>query len=176
MLRKIFAYLSVFIMSATLASCGPPPQLGVNDSVINLSPVEGRPGSGYFTVTGGRNDVYLQAVTSDYIQRIEMHETTQKDGMMSMQPIENILIPAGEKVKFESGGKHLMVYGVNPVVVRKGTVELEFIFSDGTRYLIPTKIQALGGGDMPGMDMGDSKKMENGGDKEMDMKMDAEAE
>ena len=153
MFRKKIAYLWVMLMGAALSSCGPAPQLGVNDSVINLSPVEGRPASGYFTATGGREDVYLQAVTSQYVQRIEMHETTEKNSMMSMQPIENVLVPGGEKVEFKAGGKHLMLFGVSQVVVRKGTVDLTFIFSDGTRYIIPTKIQMLGGGEMPAMKM-----------------------
>jgi len=160
MFRKKIAFLWMILMGAALSSCGPAPQLGVNNSVINLSPVDGRPGSGYFTLTGGRSDVYLEAVSSSYIQRIEMHETVEKNGMMSMQAIENVLVPGGEKVNFEAGGKHLMVFGVNPIVVRKGTVDLTFIFSDGTRYIIPTRIQKSGGDEMPAMDNNDMHEME----------------
>ncbi len=141
----------VFIMAIVLlGSCSPPAQLGVDNVTINVSPIENRPGSGYFTLTGGNEDVYLQAITSDYIQRIEMHESIDKNGMSGMREIENVLVPSGGKVVFAPGGKHLMVWGIRPAMVERGTVDLKFVFSDGTRYLIPAKIQIIGGGGISG--------------------------
>ena len=43
--------------------------------------------------------------------RVEIHESTEHDGMMQMRRLARVTIPAGATVSFSPGGKHLMLFG-----------------------------------------------------------------
>ncbi len=142
--------LSIFFASLAavfLSSCGQGDVLRVDDVVVNLSPVDGNPASGYATIYGGPEDVTLVSVTSDDVMRMEMHETLDQDGMASMQSIKSVPIPAGEKVKFEPGGKHLMIWGVGGGSVAQGSLKMLFIFSNDDRIEVQGIVKKIGAAD-----------------------------
>lgn len=139
--------LVVLASIALIASCSPTPQLRVNDAVVKLSPVDSNPSVLYFTVHGGPNDVHLISVVTNAAIRTEMHEsgTDPKTGMMSMKPLDRLLIPSGGKVVFKQGGKHVMVWGINLVARRLGEMPTEFVFSNGDRVIVTVPVQELDG-------------------------------
>jgi copper(I)-binding protein len=64
----------------------------------------------------GQDDRVVSAETS-VAAMVELHETIQQDGVMSMvhQP-EGFLLPAGELLELKPGGKHVMLMGLaNPL-------------------------------------------------------------
>jgi periplasmic copper chaperone A len=138
-------------MSATavflLSSCGPTPQLKVKDVVLTLSPVDSNPSALHFTVYGGPKDVYLLSVTSPSVIRSQMHDVgvDAKTGMVSMAPMDRVLIPAKGKVAFKRGGKHVMMWGVNLVPRRLGEMETEFLFNTGERIAVDAVVQETDG-------------------------------
>src|SRR3546814_5202891 len=91
-----------------LAACAPAKVLYVDQAWVRLSPNDATPSAGYFTVHGGEEDVRLLSVISPEVLRVEMHESIDKNGVMTMQPIKGVDIPAQGKVTFAPGGKHLM--------------------------------------------------------------------
>ncbi len=73
--------------------------------------------------------VTLVGASSEAVRAMEIHTTRMDDGMMRMRRLQQVEIPAGETVRFETGGRHLMLFGVkslDPELV----VELEF--ADGS--------------------------------------------
>src|SRR3546814_11285642 len=86
------------------------------------------PSAGYFTVHGGEEDVRLLSVISPEVLRVEMHDSIDKNGVMTMQPIKGVDIPAKGKVPFAPGGKHLMNWGINAAAKTQGHLQLSFIF------------------------------------------------
>lgn len=140
-LSIIFASLAVIFLSA----CGQGDVLRVDEVVVNLSPVDGNPSSGYMTIHGGPDDVSLVSVIADDVMRMEMHETIEKDGMAQMQSLTKVAVPAGETVKFEPGGKHLMIWGVGGGSVHRGTLRMIFIFSNDDRIQVDGIIKQVGG-------------------------------
>lgn len=130
--------------SLLLASCGQGDILFADKAVVNLSPVEGNPSAGYMDLHGGRVDVELVGVTSDDVLRMEMHETTEKDGMMSMAQLESIPVPAGKTVKMEPGGKHLMIWGVGDYSKQRGLLKMILIYSNDDRIEIDAVIKKAG--------------------------------
>lgn len=137
-----------FLLAASaaflLASCGQGDFLHADKAVVNLSPVEGNPSAGYMNLHGGRVDVALVGVTSDDVLRMEMHETVQKDGMTSMAKLKSIPVPAGETVKLEPGGKHLMIWGVGEGSKQRGLLTMTLIFSNDDRIEINAVIKQAG--------------------------------
>jgi periplasmic copper chaperone A len=144
-LRTIIAITTAFLVS----SCGQPPELKVKDAVVKLSPVDNNPSALYFTVHGGAADVDLVRVTSRSAIRVEMHETMAdaKTGMMTMQAIPRIRIPAKRKVEFRRGGKHVMLWGINLPARRLEKIDMEFVFSNADRILVTAPIEKIAAGD-----------------------------
>jgi periplasmic copper chaperone A len=131
--------------SLLLSGCGRDPVLRVNEAVVKLSPVDNNPSAMYFTVHGGASDVYLVAVTSRSVIRTEMHETAKdaKTGMVSMTKIDRLKVPAGSKIEFRKGGKHVMLYGINRPARGLERLDAEFVFSNGSRILVETPIESI---------------------------------
>ena len=143
MLKRFSAGFAAAALLA-LSACGQADVLYVDNAIVKLSPVDGNPSAGYFTAHGGPENTELVAVTSDAVMRMEMHETVEKDGAMTMQAIKSVAIPAGEKVEFKPGGKHLMIWGVTETAKRTGILPLMFIYSNDKRILVDAAIEKVG--------------------------------
>lgn len=60
----------------------------------------------------GNEDDRLVSAQSDVASAVEIHLSEMKDGIMSMRPVDGVEIPAGEQVKLEPGGYHVMLIGI----------------------------------------------------------------
>lgn len=144
-MRNALAPMMLLASTMLLASCGQGPVLYVDDAHIRLPAVPGRPAAGYFTIHGGKQDVQLLDVLAPAAVRVEMHETKQADGMSSMAPIKSVDVPAKSEVKFAPGGKHLMVYTINPLALKNDKLSMTFIFSNGDRIIADADIEKANG-------------------------------
>lgn len=142
MVRSV--YLVVLgVAIALLAACQPPAQLLVEKANVQLSPVTDNPSVLYFTIRGGPEDTVLRSINSPSILRLEMHETVEENGMSMMKPITAVAVPKRGKVEFEPGGKHVMVWGVDPGAVKAGKAEFVFSFSNGDKIAVDAKLNAI---------------------------------
>lgn len=96
-------------------------------------------GGGYVTIanTGDSADT-LVSVSADF-PMVQLHESIEKDGVMSMQHVERLEIGAGETVELAPGGYHVMFMGLAepfvagthvPVTLtfeNAGEIEVEFM-------------------------------------------------
>lgn len=90
--------------------------------------------AGYFQLNNrSGNDLTLVGANSEQIRAIEMHTTTVDDDMMRMRRLKTIAIPAGETIRFEPGGMHLMIFGLRT----SEAVSITFQFEDGTAQTVP---------------------------------------
>ncbi|WP_374945019.1 copper chaperone PCu(A)C [Sphingomonas sp.] len=134
-----------FAAVALLAGCGMAPELSVDDAWVRLGAVKGRPAAAYFAVHGGPVDKTIIAITSDVSIRSEMHESMKSGGMMTMAPLASVPVPANTDVVFKPGGRHVMLFDMNPGIVPGGRpVLLTLSFSDGTRVSRKATVFAAG--------------------------------
>lgn len=120
-----------------------PKVLMVYGGTIRPGATPDAPAAGYFTINGGQTDVVLRAVTADAAQRVEMHESVRDaNGVMSMKKIADVPVPANSTVKFAPGGKHLMLWGINPNAIAAGKLPMVFIFSNNDKIEWEMKIEA----------------------------------
>lgn len=142
---KKFAFLLAF----SLAACGGPPKPAIEDARVNLPAVAGRPGAAYFTIKGGPQEMRLMSVTSPAVGRVELHDTVTKGGMMSMVAIDaGVAVPAGDEVAFAPGGKHAMLFDINPKLKVGDAVKLRFTYADG--FTVDAEAKVLAPGDEGG--------------------------
>ncbi len=128
-----------------LAACTSAPKDPVTEASVQLPAAAGRPGVAYFTLNGGAAEARLMEVKSPQIIRIELHDSLMKDGMMAMQKIEGgVAVPAGQSVAFKQGGKHAMLFDVNPAIKAGDDVTLKFSYADGQSFDVKAKAKAPG--------------------------------
>jgi copper(I)-binding protein len=107
--------------------------------------IEGRPGVAYFTVkNSGAAADRLLGISSPAIGRVEMHQSKMDGGMMSMEPVESIDIPAGSQTVFKPGSYHAMLFDINKTALAKGTVPLVFTFEKAGKITVEGKLTAMG--------------------------------
>ena len=135
-------FTAVLLLSAQLFAA----QVAVtlDDGQIRL-PMPGRSVSaGYFTLrNNAEQQMVLTAVSSDAFKRIELHQHSHKDGMMRMEQIEKIDIPAGESVELAPGGLHLMLFEPTKTLQVGQSVELILHFADGQQLPASLPVVAM---------------------------------
>jgi periplasmic copper chaperone A len=141
---KRLALLSPLMLMA-LTACGQEPQLRVSDGWVRLSPLPDRPSAAYFTVHGGPVPAQLISVRSSVAIRTEMHDMAMNGNVMQMRAITgNVAVPAEGTVDFAPGGKHIMLFNLNPGIKPGSRVPFLFTFADGTRIEYTARAQAAG--------------------------------
>jgi copper(I)-binding protein len=130
------------LIALAVAGCGGPKQVAVDHAWVHLPAVAGRPAAAYFVVHGGPKDATLVAVTSPQAGRAMMHESVSRNGMDTMVPLATVDIPAGKTVKFEPGGKHVMLFDLVPSVKPDTKMTLHVSFANGRALDVTAKALA----------------------------------
>ncbi|MDI1295684.1 MAG: copper chaperone PCu(A)C [bacterium] len=140
------AYLPLLTLFAPIAlmSCGDPAPTYVDQAYVRLSPNKDAPSAGYFVAHGGDAGAQIRGVMTDYALKVEMHESMNAGGVVTMKPLSSVDVPAKSTVAFAPGGKHLMLWGVNDTAIGRGKMQLTFLMSNGDRLLVDAVIQKPG--------------------------------
>ena len=112
-------------------------------------------GGGFITqiINHGTEPDRLIGVRSGY-PKTEIHESVEKDGVHTMQPVDGIDIPAGGSVELKPGGFHIMFMGLNgKAFVRGATVPTTLIFEKAGEVAVELDVEdRKAAGAMEGMD------------------------
>lgn len=105
-----------------------------------------RPGGAYLTVRNeGSDPISLIGLRAEISGMASVHETrTNSDGVSSMVPADDIVIPAGGMIALEPGGYHAMLMQLQSPLVEGETFPLTLLFSDGTELEITVPILGIG--------------------------------
>ncbi|MFW6094535.1 MAG: copper chaperone PCu(A)C [Pseudomonadota bacterium] len=114
----MFRRLTVALL-LVLSGCSGPPEPGagaaleVTDARVR-TPVPGQDRTaGYFTARNpGDAAVTIRGARSDAAEAVEIHESRREGDRMRMVPLDEVVVAPGEAVRFEPGGKHLMLLGI----------------------------------------------------------------
>lgn len=135
---------AIAVPALMLGACAKKQELSVTDASVRLSPVRTNPSAAYFTIHGGAQDVSLIGVSTEVAIRSEMHESMKMGSMASMKPVTSVQVPAGSTVKFEPGGKHVMLWEVNPGLAPPRHITLNLVFSNGQHIQVDAPLVAMG--------------------------------
>lgn len=116
----------------------------VENASVRLPTVKGRPGVAYFTIRADDKAAALFGLSTPAAKRPEMHETVKKDGIMSMSPVTRVDIPAGGSVSFEPGGKHVMLFDMDPALAAGTTTKLTLTFDGMAPVVVDARVEAAG--------------------------------
>lgn len=129
-------YLSIPILSTLflLFACSPKSadQVQIKNAFM-FEPLSGQKmTAGYFTLTNeGVLLVALDRVKIDGVQRVELHNMENIDGMIQMRPVKEMTILAHGELVLRQGGKHLMIFGAEEL--QAGQLrDMTLYFKNGT--------------------------------------------
>lgn len=106
-----------------------------------------RPAVGYLTISNaGAVADRLVAAASPVAARVELHRSVMKGGMMRMEPVDGIDVPAGGRATLAPGGYHLMLVGLKKALKEGMRVPLTLTFAKAGKVEIEMKVMPLGGG------------------------------
>jgi copper(I)-binding protein len=111
MIQKARLGLLMALAGLLLAACGDANQgIAVTEAWVRSSSMLDRAGAAYMLISnGGAEADRLLSVTSDVASVIEIHETTEMNGMMEMAPVTALPVPAHGQTELAPGGLHIML-------------------------------------------------------------------
>lgn len=115
------------VLALALAGCGKPAAVSVDGAWIRLPAVPGRPGAAYFTLHSGAADATLIAVASSRARKAELHESMAN----GMRAVASVVLPAGGIASFAPGGRHVMLFDLDPRLPPGSSAPLTLRFADG---------------------------------------------
>lgn len=130
-LRRFVAACLFFLMLSTSTTHA---QVLVEDAWVRAT-VRGQQATGAFMRISTNKDVTLVEARTQNAGFVEIHQMRLEQDVMSMRPVNGLLIPAGQNLEFKAGGYHLMLMDLKQPVRVGFEVQLTLVFEgkDGKR-------------------------------------------
>lgn len=105
--------MSIIVLACFLvAACTPDARTPLSaERVVVTRDIPGMPmRAAYMTISNNTDaPVSITSVSSPQFEEVSIHETTMENDVARMRPLGVLVIPPGEAVTLEPGGKHLML-------------------------------------------------------------------
>ena len=119
-------------------------ELMVTDAQIRTFLPASKSTAAYFTIHNPMDkSVFLKKATIRGIGRVEIHEHVHKNGMMHMQKVESVELPANQQVVFQPGGFHLMAFEPDHKLKVGEKRKLTLYFDNGDRLYSFVEVVSL---------------------------------
>jgi copper(I)-binding protein len=117
----------------------------VSDGWMRALPPGQPTAAAYLTLTNpDAAAVRLVAARSEAAERVEIHRSSQVEGMWRMREIEGLDIPAGGTVILAPGGTHLMLMGLTRPLREGETLSIVLEFDGGKTLPASVVVKPLG--------------------------------
>lgn len=116
-------------------------------------------GVGYMAISNhGDKDITVTGATTPRAKSVSIHQSTMKDGTMSMRPLKDgLTIPAGETVELKPHSYHLMLEKLDAPLKEGERIPMTIKFDGAETMDIELNVEPLDGGmPMKEKEMGDS--------------------
>jgi copper(I)-binding protein len=113
----------------------------VADAWVRATPPGATTAAAYLTLTNRGAPNSLARVTSPSAARVEVHATTEHNGMMHMSPVDAIPLPTGAAVELAPGGLHVMLIDIRAPLKAGDRVPLTLELGDGATIEIEAPVR-----------------------------------
>ena len=125
-LRQAFVAAGAFTALVALPAAA---QVAVADAWVRGT-VAGQKATGAFMRLTSSTDLSLVGAASPVAKIVEIHEMKQEGGMMKMNAVERVALPANKTVALGPGGYHVMLMDLAQPLREGDTVPLTLTFED----------------------------------------------
>jgi periplasmic copper chaperone A len=165
MMKSLYAITSaLFLTIATLSSAALAHDVQSGDLTImhpwaRATAKSAKTGAAYFMISNqGKTADKLVDVKSDVAKKTEIHLSSMKDGMMKMERVDGVKVPANDNAELKPGSYHIMFMGLKAPFKTGTKFPLTLVFEKGGVVEINVMVQK--GPAMKKMDH-DMKKMDH---------------
>ena len=131
------------LAAVLLAACAGTRGIEVKDAWVRSSAMMDRAGAAYLVITnGGAEADQLLSVSSDVAAVIELHESREVDGMMTMAPVPAIAVPANGQTELAPGGLHIMLIDLTRELTPGEPVTLNLTFEKAGAITVTASVRA----------------------------------
>ena len=135
-MKKTFAITGLcvgLLFAGGAFAAGAADEIKVGDAYVRAIP-PGQPNSAAFMVldNGGAKGHALVGAASPVAEAVELHTHIMDEGMMKMRRVERVELPAGESVRLQPGGLHVMLIGLKQPLKPDDQVHLTLTFEDNS--------------------------------------------
>lgn len=148
--------LAAFLISLGLAAAALPGAAAAHDFTLGALKIDhpwaratvAKTGGAFLSIAnGGAADRLLKA-ESPVAETVQIHTSIKEGDVMRMREVEGIDLPAGETVKLQPGGYHIMLIGLKQPLKLGETFPLTLTFEKAGTIDVTVEIQkpgAMGG-------------------------------
>ncbi len=133
--------LASFAILSLAACSSEQPSIAITDPVVAVTPIGG---AGYFTITNAGGPDRLVRAEVPAMGPAMIHETSMDGGIMRMRHIDAVDIPANGTVRFERGGKHVMIGAGAAPLTPGGTTEMRLTFEKAGVVKADARVEGAG--------------------------------
>jgi len=134
--RLLLLVLLIYSLPATAES------LQITDAWIKNLPMAVPVRAGYMHISNNQNlEVTVVSLQSKSFESIEIHQSLEVDGMMSMRPVDVLSIPAGGSLELAPGGFHLMMMNPLEELIPGQKVIVTLYYEDKKKQLIEMEVR-----------------------------------
>lgn len=90
-----------------------------------------------------KQEAALVSVRSNDIPKVKIHTHKHQNGVMTMRPVKEVVIPAQSSFLFRPGGHHLMLMGLQKPLISGQIVQLKLQFKDGSVIDVTAPVQSI---------------------------------
>ncbi|ODC04694.1 hypothetical protein BFW38_15325 [Terasakiispira papahanaumokuakeensis] len=134
------------LLSAALYSSGlwAAPSIEVQHPTVRAVPPGSETTAAFMTLYNPtQEDRVLVGADSDLSEVTELHHHIMSEGVMRMRRLTRIELPAGQTVKLEPGGLHLMLIGLKQIPAEGDTVQLNLQLDNGEVIEVLTPVKKV---------------------------------
>jgi copper(I)-binding protein len=139
-------FLAILVAAPACAEEVKTGDLVISQAWSRATPGGAKIGGGYLTIENrGPTPDRLIHCSGDIAGKVEVHEMSMKNGVMTMRPLDNgLTIEAGKTVKLAPGGFHLMLFDLKSPLKQGDKVPITLEFEKAGKVMISLDVGSLG--------------------------------
>jgi periplasmic copper chaperone A len=145
-MKRLAVMVVVLMLAVVVTACGGSSSgsngITVSDAWVRSPVIIDQPGAAYLVIqnNGAMADKLLSA-ESEAAKMVELHESIESGGMVSMAPVPNIPIPANGRVELKPGGFHMMLMGLTRPLKTGDKVQLTLNFEKAGKIPVTAEVK-----------------------------------
>lgn len=119
-------------------------EIMVEDAWVRLPPPVADTAAGYMTIRNHSDkDIEITGVKTGVADHPEFHAMEMHDGMMHMQKMDRVIVPAHGGISFSPGGNHLMLIGLTKSLKTGEHLMITLETSDGKSVMVHAEVRDM---------------------------------
>lgn len=138
------ALITALILTACGMVSAGGPQISIEDAWARPVPAAGSNGALFFRLVNAGNEAdQLVGGRSPLAGTIEVHKTTMEEGVMKMEYIPGLEVPAKSEVLLKPGDYHVMLIDVSTTLASGDTFPITLIFEKSGEMTLDVEVRDM---------------------------------